>query len=277
MLRALALGVVAALVGSLLLLAAQTSPRAHRGPDGHAAPAPVAKQVANGPQPRRRLVTRAAMLSARRFAAQRSGTIGFAVREQGGGIRGWRADRAFYSASVSKAMLAVARLRQRAAVTAGEIAVLEAMITASDNDAADTVLGWVGLAGLDDVARRAGMRDFDSGGYWANARITPADQVRLFAGIDGLVPASRRALLRRLLSSVIASQRWGVATAAERHAGARVFFKGGWREGMTHQVALLEWRDRRAAIAVMTEGGPSMGYDIGTIEGIAARLLSRPA
>ena len=278
MLRPLVVGVAAALVGSLLVLSAQTSPRAHRGPPQREAPVKqAAVQASNGPQPARRLVTRAAMTTAKRFAAQRSGTIGFAVLEQGGRVRGWHDNRVFYSASVAKAMLAVARLRQDAEPSASEIAVLAAMITASDNDAADTVLGWVGVAGLDEVAERARMRDFVANGYWANARLTPADQARFFARIDELVPRARRALLRRLLASVTDAQRWGIAAVAERHRGARVFFKGGWREGMTHQIALVEWRKRRVGIAVMTEGGPSMDYDIGTIEGIAARLLSRPA
>lgn len=278
MLRSLVLGVSAALVGSLLVLSAPTSPRAHRGPHvGEAAAKPVARKAAEAEPRVRRLVTHAAMRSAKRFAAQRSGTIGFAVLEEGGRVRGSNFDRVFYSASVTKAMLAVARLRQEAEPSAWEVAALEAMVASSDNDAADTVLGVVGVAGLDEVAQRAGMRAFDSGGYWANARITPADQVRLFARIDELVPASRRSLLRDLLSSVVDSQRWGIAAVAGRHRGARVYFKGGWREGMTHQVALVEWRGRRAALAVMTSGGPSMTYDIGTIEGIAGRLLSRPA
>lgn len=276
MLRSLALGVTAALVGSLLVLSAPTSPRAHRGPQvvRHVAAAKPVSPKAAAAEPRvRRLVTRRAMGSAKRFAAQRSGTIGFAVLEEGGRVRGSHYDRVFYSASVTKAMLAVAALRRSSAGAD----VLEAMLTTSDNDAADTVLGWVGITGLDDVARRAHMRDFVSNGYWANAHVTPADQARFFLRIDELVPASRRHLLRRMLSSVVSYQRWGIPAVAARHEGARVLFKGGWREGMTHQVALVEWRGRRVALAVMTSGGPSMSYDIATIAGIAGRLLARPA
>ena len=53
----------------------------------------------------------------------------------------------------------------------------------------------------------------------------------------------------------------------------KVFFKGGWRNGITHQVALLERGGRRLALAVLTSGSPSMAYAEETIERIASRVL----
>ena len=77
---------------------------------------------------------------------------------------------------------------------------------------------------------------------------------------------------RRLLSSIVAPQRWGIAPAASRH-GLRVFFKGGWRTTLVNQGALLETGDRRRlAIAVLTDGAP-YGHGRSTIEGVARRLL----
>jgi len=39
-----------------------------------------------------------------------------------------------------------------------------------------------------------------------------------------------------------------------------------------HQVARLENGDRKWSMAVLTDGDPSMGYGIGTIEGVTAHL-----
>jgi hypothetical protein len=106
------------------------------------------------------------------------------------------------------------------------------------------------------------------------SQITAADQVRFFLRIDRLVPSAHRRYARKLLSSVIEEQRWGIAPVARRRK-LKAFFKGGWVPGITHQVALLERRrDRsRIAVAVLTRNSPSMGYGQQTIEGIAARIL----
>jgi hypothetical protein len=58
-----------------------------------------------------------------------------------------------------------------------------------------------------------------------------------------------------------------------RRKRIKIFFKGGWRSGITHQVALLERRGRRVALAVLTSGSPSMAYGVETVERIAARAL----
>jgi hypothetical protein len=146
------------------------------------------------------------------------------------------------------------------------------MITASDNDAASAVYARVGGHGLLRVAKAAGMRQFADVGHWAEARITAADQARLFLRIDRLVPPRHRRYARKLLSSIIGEQRWGIAPVA-RHSHLKIFFKGGWRNGITHQVALLERGRRRLALAVLTSGSPSEAYARETIERIAARVV----
>src|SRR3954447_22041040 len=82
---------------------------------------------------------------ARAYAAQRPGTIAFAVRTE---ARFWGvdADRSFPSASVLKAMLLAAALRHARGrpLRAGERAVLGPMIRRSDNGAATTLRNRLG-------------------------------------------------------------------------------------------------------------------------------------
>jgi hypothetical protein len=86
------------------------------------------------------------------------------------------------------------------------------------------------------------------------------------------VPGAHRRYARKLLSSIVPEQRWGMAPVARRER-VKIFFKGGWRSGITHQVALLERGRRRIALAVLTSGSPSMAYGQETIERIAVRIL----
>jgi hypothetical protein len=51
------------------------------------------------------------------------------------------------------------------------------------------------------------------------------------------VPRAHRHYARKLPSSIVKGQRWGIAAAARRK-GLKAFFKGGWVPGITHQVAL---------------------------------------
>jgi hypothetical protein len=116
------------------------------------------------------------------------------------------------------------------------------------------------------------MRDF-SVPFLFDAQLTAADQAHFFLRIDKLVPRAHRAYARALLSSIVPEQSWGIAPVGRRRH-YRVFFKGGWRTGITHQVALLERNGRRVALAVLTRS-PGMGYGEATISGIATRVLAR--
>jgi hypothetical protein len=175
---------------------------------------------------------------------------------------------------VIKAMVMVAVLRRAGhrRLTSAQRALLYPMISRSDNSAAVALWNELGAGALRRVAAAAGMRRFAIGAHLFEARIDASDQARFFLVIDRLVPAGHRAYARRLLASIVSSQRWGIAKAAAR-AGFSVRFKGGWRTAITHQVALLQRHGRRLAIAVLTGGEPSMAYGEQTIEGIAERLL----
>jgi hypothetical protein len=224
----------------------------------------------------RELTSTAGIRAAQRFARSRQGVVAFAVLDQRNRLRGLHRTQRFYSASVVKAMMMVAVLRRAEGrrLTNFERSLLWPMITRSDNDTASAIYGQIGDGGLIAVARAAGMRKFRPSSVWGNSHITAADQVRFFIKIDKLVPGAHRRYARKLLSSIIGPQRWGIPRIA-KSKGLKTFFKGGWRDGLTHQVALVERGRSRVALAVLTTGAPSQKYSHQTIARVAKRVLRR--
>jgi hypothetical protein len=213
------------------------------------------------------------------------GSVAFAVIDGCGGLRGYDVRRQYSSASIAKALLLPAYLRQRgdAPIPEGDRALLHSMITLSDNGAANAIYARVGDAGLVDVARRAGMGDFEpTPGFWGGARVTAGDMARLFFRLESNLPRPHRRYGMKLLATIVGPQRWGIPAAADDQW--RVWFKGGWRPPrredtsgpVTHQAALLRHSSgERVAIAVLSDEAPgSVAYE--TIEGIARRLLRPP-
>lgn len=222
-----------------------------------------------------------AIARASRYLASRSGRTAFAVVDGEGRISGVHMHWRFVSASVVKAMLLVAYLRRlhaegRHTVDSGSNSFLYPMIHVSDNSAATHTWSIVGNSGLYGVAHAAGMTDYSVYTDWASSQISAYDQSRFFFHMDSLIPREFRFYARWLLSTIAAYESWGIPAVARPH-GYRVFFKGGWRGTglgqLVHQVARLEGHHRTFSIAVMTDGDPSMGYGIDTIQGVTAALL----
>jgi hypothetical protein len=219
------------------------------------------------------------VVAAARYASGRRGIVSFAVRT-GSRTYGWHARRIFPSASVLKAMLLVAYLRQgtvrHRALSSSERALLAPMIRRSDNAAATAVLRRVGPGRLRALARRAGMRHFTPvSGVWGNSRIDAEDQARYFYEIDGLIPPRHRRYGMGLLAHITPSQRWGIGRL-HLPRGWRLYFKGGWGSGtgrVDHQVALLVHGRTRVSLAILTEADGTHAYGKETLRGVAARLL----
>jgi D-alanyl-D-alanine dipeptidase len=218
--------------------------------------------------------------AARAYAGKRAGDVSFAVIDTSGRLTGLHVSKRYLSASTVKTMLLAAYLRRHArhGLNGGQRALLSPMIRRSDNDSASAVFGIVGNSGLRGVARAAGMTRFQPParyGAWGGSRASAGDQARLFMHLDSVVPERHRAFARRLLSSVVRSQRWGIPKAARGRW--QVFFKGGWRRGhggrIVHQAARLEQGTTAVAMAVLTDGDPSHGYGTRTIRGVARTLL----
>ena len=239
-------------------------------PDNRRSQAAVAPETPAFP-PRRRI--RAARTYLRRRALS-----SFALIDTRGRLHGFAAHRRYISASVSKAMLLVAYLRQIAPrrPSAAERATLGPMITRSDNHRADAIYARVGDAGLLRVARRARMRDLTVAGYWGSVFFSAVDQARFFRRLPSMVPRRSLPYARRLLSSIVPAQRWGFSRVSVQ-GGWRTFFKGGWRRtargSLVHEAARFERGDQQFSLAVLTDGNPSHAYGTATLRGVAARLF----
>jgi len=223
----------------------------------------------------------AAIARAARYLGSRAGRTAFAVVDSEGRESGVHEDWTFVSASVVKAMLLVAYLRRlhdrgQHTVDSYSNSFLYPMIHVSDNSAATQTWSIVGDSGLYAVAHAAGMQDFSIVGIWANAQISAYDQAKFFFEMDSLIPREFVGYARNLLSTIAGYESWGIPAIA-RPKGYQVFFKGGWRGTglgqLVHQIGRLEGHKRTFSIAVMTDGDPSMGYGIDTIQGITAALL----
>ncbi len=218
------------------------------------------------------------MASAIGYAHTRIGDIAFAVRTDHR-FYGYRADHVEWSASVVKAMLMVAYLDQPSVanrpINGYDASLLVPMITQSDNNAASTVIGIVGLSGLRALAARVGMQSFEPVlPIWGETHITAADQTRYFYGIDSYITPRHRAYGMHLLASITPPQRWGIGEVTPR--GWTPYFKGGWGSGtglLDHQVVLLKRGCSRVSIAVLTMFDGSHAYGKDTLKGIFSRLL----
>jgi hypothetical protein len=237
--------------------------------------------------PRFHYPPRRAIRRVEEFAAAR-GQVSFALISSSVRLRGYDVDRQYSSASVSKALLLAAELRrlerEGRALDASTKALLEPMITYSDNRAADAVYARVGDPGLVEVARRAGMESFEvTPGFWGGNQVTAADLALFFYRLDANLPRRHRTYAKRLLAGITPVERWGIPQAIGR--GWSIWFKGGWRPAgqeetsgpVTHQAALLVHRHgERLALAVLTNEAPGAGAGFDAIQGVAGLLLAKP-
>src|SRR5688572_9119780 len=210
------------------------------------------------------------------WAAKRQGTVTFAVRT-GDRLWGRGLDQQFPTASVLKAMLMTAYLRQARdrPLDSGDRALLRPMIRRSDNVTATHIRNLIGNGALVRLARRAGMTHFVVHPVWGLSLTTVRDQTRFFLRLERLLPDRHEAYALRLLRTIVPSQRWGMAQAIPR--GWTLHFKGGWGSGtgaVDHQVGLLRRGDARVTIAVLTTGSPSHAYGKRTLEGVSKRLVA---
>jgi hypothetical protein len=218
--------------------------------------------------------------AAESYLASRAGRTAFAVIDSHGRLAGREVNQRFSSASVVKSLMLVAYLQMLARahrpLDAASQALLYPMIHSSDNAAASSVLAIVGQQAVDRVAHEAGMQDYErASGWWAFTQVSAGDLARFFLRQDRLIPGRFDAYARHLLSTIDASQSWGIPQVARPEF--QVYFKGGWlpEEGLVNQAGRLESRRITFAMALLSTGDPSMAYGEQTIEGVTERLLGR--
>lgn len=195
---------------------------------------------------------------------------------------GYRADKAYDSASVAKIAIMAATLRRQEqagrALTKREKSLLSRMIRDSDNGAASTLWNRLGRGRtLDRFFADAGMTHTKAGpkGYWGLTRITAADQVVLMAHLtqpSTLLSEAGRAYARTLMASVDHTQDWGVSAGPGK--GVTVELKNGWlprgRDGWAvHSVGHVRGAGRDYLIAVLTLDNASERSGITTVEGVS--------
>ncbi|MFC6707588.1 serine hydrolase [Flexivirga alba] len=114
-------------------------------------------------------------------------------------------------------------------LTTTQVAQAYAMITRSDNTAANALLSWAGVSNVRRVAGLYGMKSTviqggttaGASNWWGYSTTTAQDQIVLMTGIiwgTSVISVANREYLKRLMAQVISSQRWGVSAPRCRRA-----------------------------------------------------------
>jgi len=229
--------------------------------------------------------------TAARLVAAFGGTVSLAIALPGRGIvYTMNDDTRVPLASVTKLLIMLALLDQTIssprALSDNEGMLLDAMITASDNDAADEL--W------DDIGGNAGLRSFLTHANVTGVTLSPDDDwgdtaasggtvavllARLVTG--DLLDASGRARALDLMSHVIPDQHWGVTafTGDVIPESMTVGVKNGWYPDdddgwrVTSAGVIVPKAGGQAyTIAILTSGQPDLSSGIAAIEAITRAL-----
>jgi hypothetical protein len=213
---------------------------------------------------------------ANHYIRHRAGQISYGVVTPNGFYHGRRGGRTVPMASTFKVMLLATYLRKarHRHLHHRDRRLLAPMIRRSDNNAATRVRDIVGRHAIERLAHDAHMRHFHYNQVWGLSRTSARDQAHFMYRFERYVPKRHERYARHLLARIVPSQRWGIARVPLH--GWRLHFKGGWGIGsgaVDHQVAFLDKRGYRLAVAIMTTSDPSHGYGKRTLKGVSRRLL----
>jgi hypothetical protein len=191
----------------------------------------------------------------------------------------------YETASIVKVDILVSLLVQKSGtLTSAQRALATSMITVSDNAAATALYRSIGsAAGLNRTNKALGLVETTAGtnGNWGLTRTTAVDQMRLLKLIflpNSVLSDASRSYVSSLMSSVSASQDWGVTAAGDKDDSA---VKNGWLQRTTTglwdvtSIGDVEARGHRLLVVVLVKSAPSMGGGISTIEKAATAAVRR--
>jgi hypothetical protein len=172
-----------------------------------------------------------------------------------------------------QAMVANTPLDEETAETA------QGMIENSDNDDATDLWNQVGAAsGISAYNAQAGLKDTspNTQGFWGETLTTAPDQIALLKQLvikHGLLNRASQDYQLGLMSNVEADQRWGVSGGVP--SSAQIALKNGWvpitgGDWQVNSIGRIRGDGRWYLLAVLTDGNPTEGYGIQTIESISA-------
>jgi membrane peptidoglycan carboxypeptidase len=199
----------------------------------------------------------------------------------------YHGDRRYEAASVIKVeLLAALLLRtqdENRALTGGERTRVTRMIVASDNDAAKQVYAGIGgPAALRAACRRLGLDDTIPTASFGQSLTTAKDQTRMLGALTAAgspLNSSSKELIRHLMSSVNADQRWGVSAAS--FEGERTELKNGWLSRSTENGRWIVNSTGRIAgdktdvsVSVLSHGHHDQPEGVAFVERIAALTRS---
>jgi Beta-lactamase enzyme family len=225
--------------------------------------------------------------------ASRTGIVGVGIVDLDTGAAAAVGDQTpIRSASAIKVSIALAFLRSLEtsgrALSHAEHALVHAMITTSDNDAATELWNASGgRVGLVDVIAAAGLTATvpDPGGAWGYTLTNGADQARLLHALvrGALLSPEHTQLLLGAMRGVVPDQRWGLAEVAP--SGTTPAVKNGWHSDDDERVwrvnCLAGFDDPagpRLAIAVTTRYPNDLGVAYGqdTCRAVGFAALAAP-
>ena len=224
------------------------------------------------------------------YLATRTGRIGVAVVVPSrNAVYGWNADELFPLASVAKVAIMTTLLHhaqsEQLSLTEDEHALLERMITVSDNDAASAL--WSQIGGGAEV--EAYLRSIDlfamylnADDAWGSSSASARDVARLLAKLAAgeILGEPFRQEALDLLSRVVPEQRWGVTAGLSEEwlGGGTIGIKNGWYPAengwRVHSAAVILPTDVRRGyvIVILTDNQPSMDAGTEAIEQVAGLL-----